>query len=108
MSNGDWTVICPHCHAGVGFPCTIPGTMTPLKLSAAHPSRMELVGKRPDYSVVGKYREMFPSSADVAAGFVKATEGDRPPKEDPYVPQVADEPPVGQDVRPDVADEASL
>ena len=52
-------VKCPHCLASIGQPCTIPGSQDKLALSPAHPSRLELVGLRPAYGVVDRYRDMF-------------------------------------------------
>ena len=52
-------VACPHCKVSAGQACLIPGTQQMLSLSAAHPSRMEVVGLRPEYGAVNRYRAMF-------------------------------------------------
>jgi len=39
-------VACPHCHAAVGARCTSLSTGKPLKESACHPSRAELLAER--------------------------------------------------------------
>lgn len=50
-------VKCPHCLAGIGQPCLVPGTRQKLTLSPAHPSRLELAGLTPAYTAVEHYRD---------------------------------------------------
>ena len=52
-------VPCPHCHAGVGNACQVPGTAQRLTLSPAHPSRLEKVGLQPAYGAVDRYRDLY-------------------------------------------------
>ena len=52
-------VPCPHCLASEGNPCIVPGTQQTLRLSPAHPSRLEKVGQQPAYSAVDRYRHIF-------------------------------------------------
>lgn len=49
---------CPHCKAGRGAPCVIPGTRLTLRLMRFHPSRAEAAGlPDPGPAAVALYRQ---------------------------------------------------
>ena len=63
--NPALLVACPHCGAAARSNCTMVGSGSVLRLSAAHPSRLEAAGLAYDASAVDRYRAAL---ADASTG----------------------------------------